>query len=200
MKKGVINLFLLSVLVFSLFPLASAGVGVSWNQETALIPEKSDICLTYGIYNPWPTDSYVKVKLSDSLQEIVESSEVKVDSIPKYTYSNSSIPVKFCFKTPVVYKEDCLLFDKFLCEQKCLEEMKVYSGEVEVLEVNEDVFKTGGSGGSSTSMSVSAPLRVKVRCLAHSRSYGLIYITVGIIALLILLWKIYKRKKKKGKK
>ncbi len=200
MKKVVMGLGILVVLMLSIFPLVSAGVGVSWNKETALIPEKSDVCLTYGVYNPWPKDSYIKIKLSDSLKEIVESSDAKVDSIPKYTYSNSSIPVKFCFRTPDVYKEDCLLFDKFLCKQTCSEPIKIYSGELEVLEVNEATVKSGGSGGSSTSMSVSAPLRVKVQCLKHARNYSLIYLLVGLIALLILIWRIYVRKKGKRKK
>jgi len=194
------NLGILIVLTLSIFPLVSAGVGVSWNKETALIPEKSDVCLTYGVYNPWPKDSYIKIRLSKSLQKIVESSDAKVDSIPKYTYSNSSIPVKFCFRTPDVYKEDCLVFGKFLCKQTCNEPMKVYSGELEVLEVSEAIVKSGGSGGSSTSMSVSAPLKVKVQCLKHTRNYSLIYILIGLIALLILLWRIYIRKKGKRKK
>ena len=114
MKKVVMHLGVLFILILSIFPLVSAGIGVSWSRETAFIPEKSDVCLTYGVYNPWPKDSYIKIKLSDSLQKIIESSDAKINSIPKYTYSNSSIPVKFCFKTPKVYKEDCLLFNKFL--------------------------------------------------------------------------------------
>ncbi|HIH52262.1 hypothetical protein J4412_02780 [Candidatus Pacearchaeota archaeon] len=200
MRKLMISLLLSSFLILSLFPLISAGVGVVWSQETALIPERTNVCLNYGLYNPWPTDSYVKITLSESLQEIVESSDVKVDSIPKYTFHDASIPVKFCFKTPIVYKQDCLVFDKFLCKQDCTEDMKIYSGEVQVLEVNEAALTPGGSGGSSTSMSVSAPLKVKVKCLAHSRDYSLVYIIVGIIALLVLLWKIYKKNIKKSKK
>jgi len=180
--------------------MVSAGIGLKWEQESALIPEDSNVCLTYGVYNPWPSDSYVQIGLSDSLQEIVDSTDVKVESIPKYTFSNSSIPIKFCFKTPSVYNQDCLVFGKFLCKQECSEEMKIYSGEVEVFEVNEATVLSGGSGGSATSMSISAPLRVKVKCIAHSRNYSLVYALVGIIALLVLLWKIYKKNIKKNKK
>jgi len=190
----------LSVIFLLVLPMVSAGIGLKWEQESALIPEDSNVCLTYGVYNPWPSDSYVQIGLSDSLQEIVDSTDVKVESIPKYTFSNSSIPIKFCFKTPSVYNQDCLVFGKFLCKQECSEEMKIYSGEVEVFEVNEATVLSGGSGGSATSMSISAPLRVKVKCIAHSRNYSLVYALVGIIALLVLLWKIYKKNIKKNKK
>ncbi|NCO18084.1 hypothetical protein AUJ61_00550 [Candidatus Pacearchaeota archaeon CG1_02_30_18] len=197
LKQSVISL---SVIFLLVLPMVSAGIGLKWEQESALIPEDSNVCLTYGVYNPWPSDSYVQIGLSDSLQEIVDSTDVKVESIPKYTFSNSSIPIKFCFKTPSVYNQDCLVFGKFLCKQECSEEMKIYSGEVEVFEVNEATVLSGGSGGSATSMSISAPLRVKVKCIAHSRNYSLVYALVGIIALLVLLWKIYKKNIKKNKK
>lgn len=199
MKKFYLTLFLVSVLALYMFSFVSAGVGVKWNQETALIPENSQVCLTYGIYNPWPTDSYVKVQLSDSLNPIVKSEDNKVDSVPSYTYSNDSIPVKFCFQTPTVYTQDCLLFNQFLCKQDCSEPMKIYSGEVQVKEVSDSQVQAGGSGGSSTQMSVSAPLKVKVQCIKHGRDYSLIYIIVGLIALAILLWKLYRRKKGKNK-
>ena len=200
MKKVFVNLIFIFLFSIYLFSIVSAGVGVRWNQETALLPENSKVCLTYGIYNPWPTDSYVKVQLSDSLQPIVESQENVVDSVPKYTYSNSSLPVHFCFQTPKVYKKDCLLFDQFLCKQDCSEPLKVYEGEVQVMEVSEASVASGGSGGSTTAMSVSAPLRVRVQCIKHGTDYNLLYIILGIIALGILLWRVYKRKKKKSGK
>ncbi|PJE81317.1 hypothetical protein COU58_03125 [Candidatus Pacearchaeota archaeon CG10_big_fil_rev_8_21_14_0_10_32_42] len=196
MKKNIAFLFLTLVLVLTVVPLYSAGVGLRWEQETALVPENSDVCLTYGVYNPWPKDSYVKVQLSESLQEIIISSDNKVDSIPRSTFSNSSIPVRFCFKTPSIYKKDCLLLDSLLCSQSCEEEMKIYEGRVEVVEVSESQLKEGGSGGSATTMTVSAPLRVKVQCIPYSTDYSLVYIVVGAIALIILAWRIYKRKSK----
>ncbi len=195
-EKRVINFFILSILIISLIPFISAGAGLKWSEETALIPENSNVCLTYGVYNPWPKDSYVKIQLSDSLKEIITSSSGEVDLIPGYTYSNSSIPVNFCFKTPSVYKEDCLLFNSLICSQTCNETMKLYSGQVEVLESSSSKLDNSGSGGSSTAMSVSAPLTVKVKCVPHSRNYSIVYFAVGIIALAFLLWKIYKRKKK----
>ena len=196
MKKEVVSVILLMVLVF---PLVSAGVGISWNRETALVPENTDTCLTYGVYNPWPDDSYVKIVLSESLDEIVESYEEKFEFIPRETSSKESIPVEFCFKTPRVYTEDCLV-GSFICEQQCGEEMKIYSGEVEVIEVSEKELQGGGSGGSATTMSVSAPLKVKVKCVAHPRNYTLVYVVLGTIAVILLLWNILRKKKGKRKK
>ena len=88
------------------------------------------------------------------------------------------------------------MLDSLLCSQSCEEEMKIYEGRVEVVEVSESQLKEGGSGGSATTMTVSAPLRVKVQCIPYSTDYSLVYIVVGAIALIILAWRIYKRKSK----
>ncbi len=195
MKKKVIGFLMVILLVF---PLVSAGVGISWNKESSLVPENTKTCLTYKIYNPWSDDSYAKIRLSEELMEIVESSDAESKFIPAETSSLEAIPVEFCFKTPKIYERDCLLFDTFLCKQECLEDMKVYEGEVEVFEVPNPV-EAGGAGGSATAMSVSAPLRVRVQCLPHSTDYSLIYILVAVIAA-ILLAVSYLKKRKKGKK
>ena len=164
----------LLVIVLIILPFVSAGVGISWNKETSLVPESTKTCLTYKVYNPWPDDSNVRIELSESLMEIVNYIESESKFVPKDTSSKEAIPVEFCFKTPNVYKKDCLLFNKLICKQDCGEEMKIYEGEVEVLELgNQDV--SGGTGGSATAVSVSAPLRIKVQCIKHARNYSLIY-------------------------
>ena len=196
MKKGVIGLFMIILLVF---PLVSAGVGISWTKESSLVPENTKTCLTYKVYNPWPDDSYAKIRLSEELMEIIEFSEAESKFIPAETSSLEAIPIEFCFKTPRVYARDCLLFDTFLCKQECLEEMKVYEGEVEVFEVPNPV-EAGGAGGSATAMSVSAPLRVRVQCLPHSTDYNLIYILVAVIAAILLAVSYLKKRKKSKKK
>lgn len=197
MKKVVIILLLMAMVFV---PLVSAGVGISWDKETALIPENTETCLTYGVYNPWPEESYVKIKLSESLDEIVESMDISVEKIPAQTASRDSIPVTFCFQTPIVYEEDCAL-GPFLCKQECNEEMKIFSGEVEVIEVSKDeFFSTGGAGGSATTMSISAPLKVKVQCIPHSRNYTLVYIIVGLASIIALAIRLTRKKKKLEKK
>ena len=107
--------------------------------------------------------------------------------------------MNFCFKTPQVYEKDCLLFNSLICKQDCLEEIKTYSGEVEVLEVG-SLEEAGGAGGSATAMSVSAPLRVRVQCVPHSRNYSIVYIAVILIAGVLLAINLYRKKKFLSKK
>lgn len=175
----------LALIVTVLFPLVSAGVGISWDRESALIPENEETCLTYKVYNPWESDTYAKIELSDSLNEIISSGYSDVKFIPAQTSSGEAIPVTFCFKTSKVYSEDCLMGNSF-CEQTCTEEMKMYSGEVEVIETAKDA-SLSGTGGSATQMSVSAPLNVRVQCVAHSRSFASLYVTIAVIAGVLLL-------------
>jgi hypothetical protein len=78
--------------------------------------------------------------------------------------------------------------------------MKIYEGEVEVIETDGEIVKAGGSGGSSTQMSVSPPLRVEVPCVAYKRHYGLVYMLVAIIAAIVLCWNIIRRINKQKKK
>ena len=200
-KKVIKNLrvfFLAFALILIILPFASAGVGISWDKETSLVPENTKTCLTYKVYNPWPEDSTVQIELSDNLMEIVNYIESESKFVPKETSSKEAIPVEFCFKTPRVYEQDCLLFNTFICKQDCLDEMKIYSGDVEVIDIgNLDV--SGGSGGSATAVSVSAPLKIKVQCMAHKRNYSLIYILIAVIAGILLAINLLKKKKDKKK-
>jgi len=193
------KLFIVFSMFVLVFPLVSAGVGISWNKETSLVPENTKTCLTYKVYNPWPDDSYVEIELSEELLPIVSYVESETKFVPKNTPSSEAIPVEFCFKTPRIYEQDCLLFDKLICKQDCLEDMQIYSGEVIVLESN-DYKSSGGSGGSATAISVSAPLKVKVQCVAHKRNYSLIYIVVVLIAGILLAINLLNKKRKKNKK
>lgn len=191
----------LGITFIFLIGLVSAGVGISWDRESSLVPEKTKTCLTYKVYNPWPDDTYAKVELSEELQEIIKSEETEIKFIPAGTYNTEAIPVSFCFKTPNIYERDCWIGDSLICKQDCNEEMKIYSGEVLVMEVSEEEFISGGAGGSKTMMSVSAPLKIRVQCIAHDRNYSLIYIVVALIAGMLLVLNVLKqRKKDKGKK
>ncbi|NCN51396.1 hypothetical protein GW931_00080 [archaeon] len=194
---GDIKKILLATIIVAtlLFPLVSAGVGISWDRESALVPEKTKTCLTYKIYNPWPKDSYAQIKLSDELSEIIASQESETQFIPAETSSGEAIPVTFCFKTPVIYERDCLVADKLICKQDCLQDMKVYDGQVEIIELTEEQVMSGGSGGSKTMMSVSAPLKIRVQCVKHDRDWSLVYGLVALIAGIVLAWNIIRHKK-----
>lgn len=69
MKKEFV--FVLIVGLFMILPMVSAGVGISWDRESALVPENTKTCLTYKVYNPWDKDATVRISLSDTLHEIV---------------------------------------------------------------------------------------------------------------------------------
>lgn len=195
------SIFLIFVLIGILAPFVSAGVGISWDKESTLVPENTKTCLTYKVYNPWPKDSYVQITLSDELKQIITSYESEPKFVPKETSSREALPVDFCFKTPSVYTKDCLIGDVLICKQECTEEMKVYSGEVQVMELSETEFKAGGgSGGSRTQMSVSAPLKVRVQCVPHSRDYSVVYLLVALIAGTLLVISILKQRKKQKTK
>lgn len=200
MKKSVIQRILVLTFVFMLVsPLISAGVGIKWDKESALVPEKTKTCLTYNIYNPWDDDVYAKIAVSEEFDEILTRQESEIELIPAQTSSMEAMPVEFCFKTPNVYERDCWIGNSLICKQDCNEEMKLYAGEVLVTEVSEAEFSGKGTGGSATQMSVSAPLKVRVQCVPHSRNYSLIYATVALIAAILLAINLLKKKKKFSK-
>lgn len=193
--KKMRGLFVFVLVLMLVLPMVSAGVGISWDTESSLVPENTKTCLTYKVYNPWPTDSYVQIKLSDELTAILTSAEAETKFVPAETSSEEAMPITFCFKTPIVYEKDCSLFGSLICKQDCNEDMVNFPGEVEVIELTEEEVQKGGSGGSKTQMSVSAPLNIKVQCVAHKRNYSVVYILVALIAGILLLVNFFKGKK-----
>lgn len=182
-----------ATLLSLVFPIVSAGIGISWDKESVLIPEAQETCLTYKIYNPWDYDTYAEIGLSESLKDILTSVSSEVKFIPKGTSSSEAMPVTFCFKTSSIYKKDCLIGNSF-CGQTCEESMKVYSGEVDVMEINDQMDEING-GGSATQMSVSAPLNVKVQCVPYKRSFASLYMIIALIAGVLLLLNYLKNQK-----
>lgn len=193
-------LFISLLLVMTILPTVSAGVGLKWSQESALVPQNTKTCLTYDVYNPWSKDTYVKMVLSSEMQQILTSSSSETKLVPANTSSNDSIPIQFCFKAPQVYPKNCWIGNSLICKQTCNATMKVYSGEVEAKQVSAAEFKSGGSGGSITQMSVSAPIRVRVKCVPHARNLSLIYGFIALVAAILLLIRFNKKRKLKGQK
>ncbi len=184
---------ILGMLILAL-PLISAGVGLKWSQESVAVNEGKKACLTYSVYNPWPEESYVKIIVSDSLQEVLTSQESEEANVPSETSSSEAIPLKFCFTVPYIYQRSCLIGD-YICEQSCEEEQKVYAGEV-IVESIPNPIGTTGTGGSSTAMSVSAPLNVRVICTAHGKNFTPIYVLLALISLTVVLILIVKKYRK----
>lgn len=191
-SKGI--LFIGLWIFLFMFSFVSAGIGISWEKESSLVPENSKTCLTYKVYNPWPDDVYARIELSDSLQGIMKSQESSIEFIPAQTSSKDAIPVEFCFKTPRIYERNCLIGNSLICKQECGEEMKVFSGEVEVIEVSEAEFQAGGAGGSATQMSVSAPLKIRVQCIESGYNFSVVYISIILIAGIWLVINLTRKK------
>jgi len=200
MKKGVLSLIVL-FLALAMTSFISAGVGIKWSQESFLVNDGEETCLTYSVYNPWPEDSYVQIVLPENLKNLLIMQEAETKLVPANTGSVNAIPIKFCFKVPKVYAEECLIGD-FLCKKECNEEQVVYEGQVSVKSVPGETTMTG-SGGSATEMSVSAPLRLKLNCNAHPTDFTLLYLVLAIVALLgiiIILFRKYRKPEQARKK
>jgi hypothetical protein len=180
--------FLITVFLTS---FVSAGVGIKWGQESVLVNENQETCLSYSVYNPWPDDTKVTIELSNELSEVLTLQSADTKLIPSNTASNQAIPVRFCFKSPKVYQEDCILGDSLLCQQKCSQEQVVYEGEVIVKSL-----PTPQAGGSSTSSSVSAPMKIKIRCNPYSRDLTLIYTLIAAISFIVIVVVLYKKYRK----
>jgi hypothetical protein len=173
----------------------SAGVGLFWDEAAKMSPENSRTCMTYAVYNPFEEDTYATIELSDNLKSVLTQQETESMLIPAGTSSKEAIPVNFCFQVPKVYHQDCWLGDFFVCERTCSEPPVDYKGEVSVKSAP-GLSPTGGSGGSVATMSVSAPLDLKVVCSPMSRNYTPLYIVIGIFALAgFLLVMKYKKPK-----
>ncbi|MBS3099076.1 hypothetical protein J4462_02595 [Candidatus Pacearchaeota archaeon] len=185
---------ILFLLVLLIYPV-SAGVGIKWDRESALASGGERACLTYGVYNPWPEESYVKVSLSDELLEVLDVQDTEAVLIPSNTPSGAAIPIEFCFEVPEkIYEKDCWIGSFFVCEQECKEEQRVYEGDVEVT----SVAPPEGVEGSAAIMAVSAPLRVKVRCDPFERDYTLLYVLIGVISV-VIIFLLFRKKYGKSK-
>lgn len=183
---------ILTLLVIS--PFVSAGVGIKWDQESVVVNEGEKTCLTYEVYNPWPEESYVKIELSGEIEGILTNQESEEKLVPANTASGEAIPIKFCFKAPELYEKDCLL-GSLVCKRECNEEQRIYSGEVVVKSIPIPA-QIGGSGGSATTMAVSAPLNIKIRCNSHSRNFTLVYVFFALVFGVFTAVLLYSRYKK----
>ena len=171
----------------------SAGVGIKWNEEAVIVNEGEKVCMNYQVYNPWPEESNVQIQLSDVLKGIVTSQESETKLVPANTASSQAIPINFCFTAPEVYEKDCLV-GNFICSQTCEETPKVYDGDVLVKSI--PIESDMGGGGSTTEMSVSAPLKVTIQCNAHSKDFTLVYVAIAIVCLIIILLLVYMKYRK----
>jgi hypothetical protein len=194
MQKLLIGLFIGIVS----FTLVSAGIGIKSYQDSVLLNEGEEGCVTVGAYNPFPTETNVVVGLSDSFKEILTEQEAETKYLPPGTSSNDAIPLKFCFKVPKVYAREYAsvpLIGRAIDELKCTEPLKVYEGEISLQSIPVE-NQINGVGGSSTKMSVSRPLRIGVNCNPYPRNYMPLYIAIALVSVLIIFFVLFMRYRK----
>jgi hypothetical protein len=173
---------------------ARKGVGIVWDTETEIVIENTEHCVQYGIYNPWEEDVTAALSVSADLQKIITKQESQAKLVQAATDHDVAVPIEFCFTVDNVYEEDCLV-GKFICEQTCQAEQVVYEGKIVAMEASTGTSAEGA--GSATTLGVSVPLKLKVKCSEHPREWTLVYVVVIIIVVILMLLIIYKKQKNK---
>lgn len=176
---------MITLFLVNFFSFVDAGLGIKTTQESLVLSEGEEGCLTVGAYNPFDTDTNVIVEINDELKDVLSEQSVETKILPAGTTSDKAIPLKFCFKVPEVYHKDCYIAGKFVCESTCSEPLKVYDGEVILKSIpfDADLY---GAGGSTTEVAVSRPLKVRVDCKVYSRNYTLVWVLVSLISAIVL--------------
>ncbi len=182
-----------SLIIFS--SLVTAGIGIKVSQESILVPEGEEGCVTYYVYNPFDKDSKASISVTSELRDILQYQDKETQIIPAETSSGEAIPVEFCFQIPKqVYEKDCLVGD-MLCKQECNMERKIFEGEVVLNEIQEE---GENNEGSATALTLGYPLKVGVKCKEHPRDLTPVYIIIAAVALILILITTKKDKKKKS--
>ncbi len=194
MKNKLCFVLYLIIILNVYFVSAESGVGIRSYQESILLRENQEGCVSVGAYNPFNEDTKVIVGISDELKEVLILQEAESKLLPAFTSSNDAIPLKFCFKVPKFYQRDCSI-GSFICELTCNEPQKEYSGEIS-LTTQPSSTDIGGAGGSATKLSVSTKLNVRVECIPHPREYTAVYVSLALISVFVVGFVLFKRYRK----
>jgi len=178
-QKVIMKKLVLLVILLLLVKPAFAGVGIVYSTTRQAVNEETTSCVPYGIYNPWEQDATVILTASEEFSEFNPRSEETF--VVAATSSKDALAVDLCFRIPEVYEEQCW-FWRFGCEQTCNGEDIIYSGNVLASEQK----ALGGAGtGSSTIVSASAPLEIRIRCKEHARSWESLVALIGAVIIAI---------------
>jgi uncharacterized membrane protein len=194
MRYKMTPLFILLCILISSTVFARKGVGIVWDTETEIVTENTLHCIQYGIYNPWEEDVTASLGVSSELQGIIVNQQSESKLIKAGTNNDVAVPIEFCFKVAKVYNEDCLV-GGLVCEQTCSGDEITYDGKIMATEGS-----TGSSAeaaGSSTTLGVSVPLKLRVKCTPHPRDWTLVYVVIIIIVVILILLILYKKQKNK---
>ncbi len=185
------TLLVLMLLILSPLVEARKGVGIKWTLNSVVVKEGEELCVDYGIYNPWEDDVTMKLTVGSELKTVTAESVSEPKFVKAGTSSSNAIPVNLCFKTTdAVYEKSCLL-GSFLCAKSCSGSEKVYEGEVVASEVKNE--SSQGAFGSSTNIGVSTRLQVKVLCEPYSRDWTVAFGVILVIGILCVVYALRRR-------
>jgi len=167
------------LLILFLLPstFAIGGTGLKYGFEFKELTEKSEHCLTYGVYNPFDEDSNIILSAEGDYSEY--QLENKPTFVPANTGSSNTINKDICFKFPKIV-ESC-------------EEGKLLSGQILASTVSTE------NSGIGTALAVSAPLDIKLIC-NENNNVNFIYFTIPGILILGLISLVHIRKNSRTKK
>jgi hypothetical protein len=191
--KLVLPLFLLLILAPG---FALRGVGLQYGTTAQIVQEGKQVCIPYGIYNPWDEDVYIKLIQTGELANFSSSS--KSTLVVAKTFHDKALPISICFDIPKIYKKDCTLL--LACERKCPENLTEYNGLIMAVE-----DRTGGisGSGSATSVSATAPLKLVVSCTPEAKNWiplGAFILAIIVIVFVIIRIKLIRSKRKRRRK
>jgi len=193
MIKFIVVLFV----VFVSLSVVSAGLGIYTDKNSLLVNEGESVCINnIKAYNPFPTDTYAMISVSDELQGVLTNQEVDEKLIPAGTSSSNAIPMEFCFKVPDnVYEKQRApipLVGNVIKKIDCTgQDMKEYAGEV----ILQSTPGPAGSdyAGSATVMSVSTPLNIRVKCKDQKWDLIPVYVFVAVLSAGIIGLILFRR-------
>jgi hypothetical protein len=131
------------------------------------------------------------LSVSGELNGIITDERSGTAVIKAETYHDNAVPVELCFTVGSVYGKDCLA-GNYLCEQSCTADEFTYTGKVSV---SEEASGDSTGFGSRTSVGVSAPLTLRVRCNAHGRSYLPVFSVLLAISAATIAVVAYQRRR-----
>ncbi len=178
--------FLFSLLILAFFISLSAartGPGLVWNTESETLSEGETRCLTYSLYNPWEDSGTFQLSVSGSLVNLSSTNISASHYLIGSTMRKDALPILVCFHAPRrVYPQDCIL-GYFFCKTVCPKNLTSYSGEIQASLISNQSLP---SFGSSTTLSISAPLDLKIACTSTSSSIFEVVVLIFLVLCLVL--------------
>lgn len=181
------------IMMLSMISIAYAnpGAGLVYGTESMVVSSNREICVPYGLYNPFDVESQITLSAEGEILEFVVSAGSEL--VPAETKKEDATESEICYKSPDLREDSCII-PFLLCEYSCSVDEKIYSGQV-LASPNMPGAVSGS--GSAVGMSIAAPFRLIVKCDEEGYNYWpLIFIIITIFALIIAFFVIRYKKKK----